>query len=249
MPPSTLATLEFDLRKSTGRTRKASPSRNLASLGRLVLVVGSDLAGLAMLLDAARRRFLSVPTIAFPTIVTTRRTSDGAHQIALSRRDFNDVAASGGFLATWQTADAMGALPIGARDALLAGISLVVGLPHEDIRDGFGAEQRPWPSVSILRVTAHTDLARGPLARRACLTRMLGAEVPTFRRGYRIANGPETCVHLAGSIGTAVSDITDAIAKILGQPASILAHPVVNRTQHASKHKQRPQRCKTTSID
>lgn len=203
-------------------TRRPTTSSHRRStkpeLGRLVFVVASDQAGLAVLLDAASRRFLSDQRVQFAATVTTHRTTAAGARLVVSRRDFHDLVGSGGFLATWHHGEIQGGLPIGVRDTLNAGISVVAGLPHEDVCNGAGTPVRPWSDVCFLRVTTHTDLARVPLNPRACLQRMMGPGGRPFDTPRHLPARTDGSVHVGASIGAGVSAISDAIERLLTPP-------------------------------
>lgn len=181
----------------------------------LVLVVGADSAALALLLDAARRRFADGLAISFPVLATTHRGLYGGSEIVLSRRAFAAVTAEGGFLATWRIAGGMAGLPVAARDLLEAGTSVVIGVPHDSVLDAEGRERAPWPRTRLVRVTAHTELTRQPLSPRACLSRMMGPRSPQFARAHRAPERFDARVHLGDTIAAAVSRISDAIAGVV----------------------------------
>lgn len=202
--------------QALGRAR-AAPT--VSRTGCIVLVVGADPAALAMLLDAARRRFQGEHRVSFPVVACTRRGLYGGHEIVLSRRAFADVMAAGGFVATWRVGDAMAGLPASARADLHAGMSVVIGVTHTDICDGAGSAGLAWPERRVVRVTSHTDLTRVALSPRACLGRMLGPSSTGFARFKRAPDAVEARVHVE-SIGGAVSAITTAIESVIprGRP-------------------------------
>lgn len=184
-----------------------------------MLVVNADAAALSVLLDAARRHLGSDARVTFPPLATTRRGLHGGSEIVLNRREFAQIARAEGFLAMWQAGDAMTALLATARADLEAGTSVVIGVPHEHIRDSHDIERSPWPHTRIVRLTVHTELARGPLTPRACLARMLGPRNPAFARAHRTPERFDARVHVGGSIGAAIGRIADAIAGVVAPVA------------------------------
>lgn len=197
-------------RRRTLRARATSPSP-----GRLILVVGSDPTALAILLEAARRRFHSNPDVDFPVLACTRRGLFGESDLVLNRRQFAEIAETGGFLATWETQGALAGLPVEARHTLDAGRSVVLGVPSEHVFDRTGLAPALRPLIRIVRVTAHTDLSRATLNPKACLGRMLGPRQSRLARTRIHPERSDASVHLGPSIGAAVSSISEAIAGVI----------------------------------
>lgn len=216
MPRPTRTSRGHEARALSSRSDRREQTLGSSDIGRLVLVVGADPAALAVMLDAARRRFPREPRLSFPVLATTRRGYFGGHEIVLNRREFNEATAAGGFLATWHTRDTLTALPISARADLVAGHNVIVPAPSEGICDGSGSDRMPWPNIGIVRVTAHTDLARLALTPRACLSRMLGPRNSAPASFPSAPSRPHAEVHLGKTLASGVSGISAALTHVLG---------------------------------
>lgn len=209
--PRTISSRTDAPRRRSVRAHQASPK----APGRLILVVGPDPTALAMLLDAARRRFQPNSAVEFPLLACTRRGLFGGSELVLNRRQFAATADSGGFLATWETQGAHAGLPVEARNALDAGRAVVIGVPSEHVFDRTGIAPHLRPAIRIVRVTAHTDLARATLSPKACLGRMLGPRQSRLARPRIEPERSDASVHLGAGIGAAVSSISEAISGVI----------------------------------
>lgn len=212
MPRSTAC--PNDVPRSRPRTHEKSPTASAAP-GRLILVVSPDPTALAVLLDAARRRFQPNPDVEFPVLACTRRGVFGGSELVLNRRQFAEISSSGGFLATWEMHGALAGLPVGARDDLDAGRAVVIGVPSEHVFDRIGIAPHLRPAVRIVRVTAHTDRARATLSPKACFGRMLGPRQSRLARARIQPERSDATVHLGAGIGAAVSSISEAISAVI----------------------------------
>jgi phosphonate metabolism protein PhnN/1,5-bisphosphokinase (PRPP-forming) len=200
--------------RSRSATVDATTQAGPGPMGRLVLVVGGEQAGLDVLLTAARRRFAAESGFEFPVRLTTRRRPAGATEMSMSRRVFREIERDGGLLLSWESDGVLHGYPISVREALAAGRMVVASAPALVVPEAVGR----WPDVRVVQVTVGTDAARLPLRPRTCLARMTGVK-PLQRSGAPFSEDRvDAFVHHSGSLSLSVRSLTDSLHRVLSEP-------------------------------
>lgn len=129
----------------------------------LVVLVGPEGRGKEMIVNASRRRFATDASLEFPLPVITRAPGPNQEHVGVSRRDFRDIDAKGGFFASWQANGQHVGLPKSVLASLALGRIVVVAASE----DAVARAREAGAPLRVVEVTSGPDSAsawmrRGP---------------------------------------------------------------------------------------
>jgi ribose 1,5-bisphosphokinase len=131
--------------------------------GRLILVVGPSGAGKDTLIGLARTACADDGNVVFPRRVVTREASTFEDNEQISPEAFRQARMRGDFAVHWEAHGHCYALPRAIDDDIVAGRTVVANVSRAMV----GAMRRAYADVTVVSITAPTEILAERLAARA----------------------------------------------------------------------------------
>ncbi|MCE1235973.1 MAG: phosphonate metabolism protein/1,5-bisphosphokinase (PRPP-forming) PhnN [Hyphomicrobiales bacterium] len=175
--------------------------------GRLILVVGPSGAGKDTLIEAARVTLAGDGRWVFPRRIVTRPASEAEDNIEADEASFLQVRARGGFALAWNAHGHWYGVPASIDADLARGARVVVNVSRSVIAEA----RRRWPDVTVIEVTAPTDVLARRVAARARPSD--GAGPQRLARRFEPGDAPvaDATIDNGGELDTAISAFLDAV--------------------------------------
>lgn len=175
--------------------------------GRLILVVGPSGAGKDTLIEAARLTLATDPRWVFPRRIVTRPASEAEDNIEASDADFLQVRARGGFALAWNAHGHWYGIPASIDADLARGARVIVNVSRAVVAEA----RRRWPDVTVIEVTAPTDVLARRVAARARPSD--GAGPQRLARRFEPGEIPsaDATIDNGGELDTAIGAFLDAV--------------------------------------
>lgn len=187
-------------------TPETAPTTELLP-GRLVLVVGPSGAGKDTLIEAARLTLAEHPRYVFPRRVVTRPASDFEDNIVADETGFRAVAERGGFALVWEAHGHLYGIPSAMVTDLAGGRTVVINVSRTVI----GEARRRWPDVTVVEVTAPTDVLARRIEARGRPSDGAGSD--RLARRFEAGDRPvaDATIDNGGELDTAIASFMAAI--------------------------------------
>jgi ribose 1,5-bisphosphokinase PhnN len=197
-----------------------------ADNGRLIVVVGADLAQLDLLLAMARRRLAWCERLSFVEPVATRPLPAGGGN-AVARSRFAEFERMGALTLVWHHGGHAYGHLLTLLARLRSGETVVAGASGD-----VAAQARAlWGDVKIVKLMAATDGLRAGLSSRACLSRMAGRSMRSLGLEHLMTEAADAQVRGGGDLAGTVRIFCDVIEGLVaaqsaarGEPAGAVRH-------------------------
>lgn len=178
--------------------RRRASGGSSGAAGLLVVLVGPDGRGKEMIVNASRRRFATDASLEFPLPVVTRAPGPNQEHVGVSRRDFRDIDAKGGFFASWQA----NGLNVGLPKSVLASLALGRIVVVAASEDAVECARQAGAKLKVVEVTSGPDAARAWM-RRAAHRMEKGRLVGNGEAGKTV-DASRIAIHHSGDLADAV---------------------------------------------
>jgi ribose 1,5-bisphosphokinase len=130
--------------------------------GRLILVVGPSGAGKDTLIEAARHALAVDHRYLFPRRIITRPASAAENNIVADETGFLGVRERGGFALAWSAHGHWYGIPAAIDADLARGAHVVINVSRTVVAEA----RRRWPDVTVIEVTAPSEVLAARIAAR-----------------------------------------------------------------------------------
>lgn len=228
--------------------RRRRAAGGSAAQGLLVVLVGPDGRGKEMIVNASRRRFATDASLEFPLPVITRAPEPGQEHVGVSRRDFRDIDAQGGFFASWEANGRHVGLPKSVLASLALGRIVVVAASEDAVQRAREAGAQ----LKVVEVTSGPDAASAWMRR--ATARLAGRRVASDPESGKDSAVHRIAMHHSGDLADAVRRFHGLLHSLrierLQSPLSAKSrtkHGLAIRTLAPAKSAPRPAKARRAS--